>query len=100
MINLDVIGLRTAILEMMQGERKPVNVKAYKKNLASLTSLNQVFTLLVHLGYLTYDAEKEEVFIPNRELMEEFATATSEDAPMYLRLKEIIRDSVDLLKAT
>ena len=68
-INLDMLGLRTSIPEMMQGDRKSVNAKAYKNNLASLASLNQVYTLLVHLGYLTYDAQNKDVRIPNRELM-------------------------------
>ena len=34
------------------------------------------------------------------ELMEGFATATKENAPMYLMLQEILGDSADLSKAT
>ena len=38
---------------------------------------DDVLTLLIHLGYLAYDSGKREVFIPNREIMEEFETAMS-----------------------
>lgn len=36
-----------------------------------------VLTLLVHLGYLTYDNEKETVEIPNREVSQEYINAIS-----------------------
>ena len=33
---------------------------------------DDVLTLLVHLGYLTYNAETKEIWIPNDEVMEQF----------------------------
>ena len=36
---------------------------------------DDVLTLLVHLGYLAYDQDKKEVFIPNKEIQDEFETA-------------------------
>ena len=36
---------------------------------------DDVLTLLIHLGYLTYDKETSEVFIPNREIEQEFMRA-------------------------
>lgn len=38
---------------------------------------DDVLTLLIHLGYLAYDAEKKETFIPNKEIIEEFENAMS-----------------------
>ncbi len=38
---------------------------------------DDVLTLLVHLGYLGYDSETKEVFIPNKEIIEEFENAMS-----------------------
>ena len=35
-------------------------------------SKDDVLTLLIHLGYLTYDKKSEEVLIPNQEIMLEF----------------------------
>ena len=38
---------------------------------------DDVLTLLIHLGYLGYDAERKEAFIPNREIAGEFENAMS-----------------------
>lgn len=38
---------------------------------------NDVLTLLVHLGYLTYDSAKETVSIPNKEVSQEYVNAIS-----------------------
>lgn len=39
--------------------------------------LPERLTLLIHLGYLGYESEKEEAFIPNREIVREFESAMS-----------------------
>ncbi len=33
--------------------------------------VDDVMTLLVHLGYLAYDSIKSEAFIPNKEIMDD-----------------------------
>ncbi len=38
---------------------------------------DDVLTLLIHLGYLAYDATEKEAFIPNREILGKFETAMS-----------------------
>jgi hypothetical protein len=38
---------------------------------------DDVLTLLVHLGYLTYDSEKGSVSIPNKEVAQEYVNAIS-----------------------
>ena len=38
---------------------------------------DDVLTLLIHLGYLRYDAERKVSFIPNREIAGEFENAMS-----------------------
>lgn len=37
--------------------------------------MDDVLTLLVHLGYLAYDAETKTVHIPNEEIRQEFVRA-------------------------
>ena len=37
-----------------------------------LAAHGYVFTLLIHVGYLAYGLEKNEVFIPNKEIIGEF----------------------------
>ena len=48
-------------------------------------SKEDILTMLVHLGYLGYDDEWGEVFIPNREILEEFRISTreSEEFPEF-----------------
>ena len=43
--------------------------------MTTFENADDVLTLLVHLGYLSYDFEKEEVYIPNREISKEFYNA-------------------------
>lgn len=66
--------------------------------MASLHSADDVMTLLVHLGYLGYDAEREEVFIPNNEIMREFVNATEKGAEWDI-VSQAVHRSDDLLQA-
>ena len=54
--------------------------------------------MLVHLGYLGYDEENGEVFIPNREIRGEFDNAI--EASGWSEVEEALQNSEDLLKAT
>lgn len=39
---------------------------------------DDILTLLIHLGYLGYDNETGEVFIPNKEILDVFKTSTDD----------------------
>lgn len=52
-------------------------IKKYGSHSALNTSKDDVLTLLVHLGYLTYDSTKETVAIPNKEVSQEYVNAIS-----------------------
>ena len=41
-------------------------------------SRDDILSLLIHLGYLGFDDENSEVFIPNREILDEFKTSTKD----------------------
>ena len=43
--------------------------------MTSIDSKDDVLTLLVHLGYLAYEAEGKSVYIPNEEIRQEFMRA-------------------------
>ena len=40
--------------------------------MTTFATRDDILTLLVHLGYLTYDVEKESVRIPNKEVAQEY----------------------------
>jgi hypothetical protein len=70
-------GLKDAIVQMLAGARVRINTGTFKNDMTSLVNRDNVLTLLVHLGYLTYDFEAQEVSIPNREVGQEFVNAIS-----------------------
>jgi len=63
-----------------------------------MKSRDDVLTLLVHLGYLGYDADNKEVYIPNEEIREEFIRAIKNGRRQ--ELVKAIQLSDRLLKAT
>lgn len=74
-IDLNFDGLKDDILAMMEGERIGINVGSFTNDMTTFVSKDDVMTLLVHLGYLGYDFDHQEVFIPNQEIENEFANA-------------------------
>ena len=91
-------GLREAIIEMLGNGRCGINPRKFQNDMTMFTTKDDVLTLLVHLGYLTYDEEKEEVFIPNQEIMQEFLNVV--DEPGWGNLADALNRSEELLKST
>lgn len=75
LISMDFDGLKTAIIEMLSGASVPVDVSSFCNDMVSFADKDDVFTLLIHLGYLTYNQRNRTVCIPNEEIRQEFATA-------------------------
>lgn len=71
-IDMDFADSKTAIVNMLGGLSCKVDAGTFQNDMASLSSRDDMFTLLVHLGYLAYDPDRREVFIPNQEIREEF----------------------------
>ena len=76
-INMDFDGLRTDIVHMLGGGKVRVNTRSFRNDMKNFDIKDDVLTLLVHLGYLAYDATEKEVFVPNKEIIEEFENAMS-----------------------
>ena len=76
-IDMDFDGLRKDIVEMLGGGHVKVNTRSFQNDMRNFSVKDDVLTLLVHLGYLGYDSETKEVFIPNKEIIEEFENAMS-----------------------
>ena len=73
----DYEGLRDAVALLMDGGRLFINTGTYQNDLTTFTGRDDVLSLLVHLGYLGFDEERSEVFIPNRKILQEFKNATT-----------------------
>lgn len=71
-IDLNFDGLKDAMVDMLGGNRCRIDTGSFQNDMTSMKNKDDVFTLLVHLGYLAYDADHREVYIPNEEIRGEF----------------------------
>ncbi|WP_044976633.1 AAA family ATPase [Ruminococcus sp. HUN007] len=97
-IELDMDGLRQSVIRMISGEKVRVETETFQNDMTSFRSADDVMTLLIHLGYLTYDRSTGEAWIPNREVRQEFINCIKDKG--WEEVMYSIRKSDDLLKAT
>ena len=76
-IQMDMDGLKDSVIRMLAGEAVPVNVGTFSNDMTTFATKDDVLTLLVHLGYLTYNSTAETVSIPNKEVSQEYVNAIS-----------------------
>ena len=74
-IIMDFDGLKEAVVQMLSGGRCKVNVHKFQNDMTSFQSKDDILVLLIHLGYLAYDFETKETYIPNEEILYEFQNA-------------------------
>lgn len=74
-IDMNFDGLRPDIIQMLGGGRIRINTRSFRNDMYNFKVKDDVLTLLIHLGYLGYDSDTQEAFIPNREIMGEFEIA-------------------------
>ena len=96
-IQMNMDGLKDAIVRMLAGESVIVNTGTFTNDMTTFASKDDVLTLLVHLGYLTYDNEKHTVSIPNREVAQEYINAIS--TMNWYEVITSVNDSRKLLEA-
>ena len=76
-IDLDMDGLKEAIIQMLGGEKVRIMTGSFQNDMTNIKCKDDVLTLMVHLGYLAYDSKEKAVFIPNEEVREEFVLAVT-----------------------
>lgn len=91
-------GLKEAIMEMLGNGRCKINARKFQNDMTTFKTRDDVLTLLVHLGYLTFDKKTSEVFIPNLEVAQEFLNAV--DDPGWGEVVRSISRSENILKST
>ena len=97
-IDMNFDGLKDAIILMLGGGRCKINPAHFTNDMTTFQTKDDVLTLLVHLGYLGYQAEKQEVFIPNEEVRGEFVNAI--EVSNWQEVMRSITASEALLEAT
>ena len=97
-IILNYKGLKDSIIELLAGTRKKINTNTFSNDMTSFSSADDVLTLLIHLGYLGYDLNTREVFIPNMEIGSEFCNAI--ESAGWDNIIRALKKSEKLLDAT
>ena len=95
-IQMDYEGLQGDVTSMLAGGRCKVETTSFGNDPAIVRDRDEVFTLLIHLGYLAYDAMNHECYIPNMEVGEEMKNAIK--ANNWRNVIDTLRDSDDLLR--
>ncbi|MBD5130931.1 MAG: AAA family ATPase [Ruminococcaceae bacterium] len=73
-IKMNFDGLRDDIVRLVSGESCRVDITTFTNDMVTFNSKDDVLTLLVHLGYLTYNIAGKKVSVPNFEIAEQFAS--------------------------
>ncbi len=74
-IQMNLDGLKDAVIQMLAGESIQVDVNGFSNDMTTFHCADDVFALLIHLGYLSYDRDNRCVSIPNREVSEVYVTS-------------------------
>lgn len=97
-IQLDMYNLKALITRLIAGDCVGINPDKFQNDMTTLESADDVLTLLVHLGYLTYDFYNHKVSIPNQEVQKEFINCIEDGG--WETVMDAIRSSDELLAAT
>ena len=76
-IQMDMDGLKASVIRMLAGDSVPINTGTFSNDMTTFATKDDVLTLLVHLGYLTYNSIDGTVSIPNKEVSQEYINAIS-----------------------
>ncbi|MDO4987867.1 MAG: AAA family ATPase [Synergistes sp.] len=91
-------GLRDDIIKILGGEELRVNTLTFRNDLSDIRSKDDVFTALIHLGYLGYNAKNKTAILPNYEVATAYEAALKSD--QWGKIAQTIRQCDALLQAT
>ena len=97
-INMNFDGLKDNIIAMLAGRQCDVDPGSFQNDMSVVESRDDVLTLLIHLGYLSYNRVNRRCYIPNHEVSDEMEKAVK--ATNWKHVADALRQSRDLLQAT
>ena len=97
-IRMNFEGLKDDIIKMLAGGRCMVDPTGFQNDMSIIQSRDDVLTLLIHLGYLSYNWREEECYIPNKEVSGEMVNAVK--ACNWLPVASALQQSKKLLLDT
>lgn len=97
-IKMNYEGLKDDVIKLLAGERCAVNTKNFQNDVNVINSKNDVLTVLIHLGYLSYNRDTSECYIPNKEIGLEFENAVEDTG--WIEVSNALKQSEQLLEWT
>ena len=76
-IRLNFDGLKDSVIRMLAGDKVQINTGTFSNDMTTFQGMDDVLTLLVHLGYLSYHWPDKTITIPNKEVSQEYINAIS-----------------------
>ena len=98
-ILMDFEGILQDVKTMIGGGHVDVRVSSYLNTMTDFHSKHDVFTYLIHLGYLAYDRKKQQCYIPNREVRDQWILSV-EQSPDYKGVMDLVDSSKQLMEST
>lgn len=97
-ITMNFEGLRDVIVKLISGGTYKIDTGTFSNDMTTFNRLDDILTLLVHLGYLSYNSETQEVRIPNYEISKEFISVI--EISKWDEVVKAIKQSMELLENT
>jgi len=98
-IDLNFDGVFDDVKLMLAGHSVDVNVLSYLNTMTDFHCKDDVFTYLIHLGYLGYNKDTKTCFIPNYEVRLQWELAVGK-ASHFKPIADSIQESQELLERT
>lgn len=98
LINMNFANLKDSVFELLSGNEVDVDTTGFQNDMVSFTSKDDVLTLLIHLGYLTYNETTKTCHIPNEEIRGEMNSAV--EKADWKERATLMKESENILFAT
>ncbi|MBQ4396807.1 MAG: AAA family ATPase [Clostridia bacterium] len=74
-IAMNYDGLKDTVEKLLSGQEQSVDTRTFSNDMITFANQDDILTLLIHLGYLGYHADHKTVYIPNKEIADEFVVS-------------------------
>lgn len=99
-LNMNFDGMKQDVIDMLSGVSIKVDTSTFENHVekSAFNSKDDVFTYMIHLGYLAYDETRQEAFIPNEEIRRVLAAEISDSH--WTEFNSFEKESDELFEAT
>ena len=98
-IAMNYDGLHDTVEKLLAGEEVEIDTGTFQNDMVTFHCADDVLTLLVHLGYLAYRSDTKSIYIPNKEVRDEFVRSMKitglwkETIDAVLKSKQLLTDT-------